>query len=294
MATVASAASSSCKQKHNIKAESKWELSTNFLQSIPLYGPEDEDDNRPVLTTQCTWSYFWSLNVKQLSFDNGKVIVEEYPTYPPHGRATGVLNGQLWALLSGFMEPQADTSYVPAAGVVNQPDVSYCPQHVANPGPGNAGAANPQGTLWPTLVIEIQYKRGLPVAIAKANQWLAPGTGVQIVVIIKLYGQTANGVAMVALRFERGAANNPTYAVSFGTRVIIPTECNRINNLGGAQLVGVGMGGPACNVAGIAQYQFWLPTNLLTVGMPAIHVPAAAHFDFDLFTLQSRVIPTYV
>jgi len=231
--------------------------------------------------------------MKHLSFDNGKVIVEEYPTYPPHGRATGVLCGLMWTLLSGFMEPQADTSYVPAAGVVTQPDVSYCPQHVGNPGPGNVGAANPQGTLWPTLIVEIQYKRSLQVGINKANQWLAAGTGVQVVIVVKLYSQTVNGVAMVALRFERGAAANPTWAVSFGTRTVTPAERNRINNLGGAQVVGVGQGGPTCNAAGLALYQLRLPTNLLTVGIPAANVPAAAHFDVDLHTLQSRVIPTY-
>jgi len=285
------AVASSSSPKHKTKGESKWQLPSNFLQTTPLYG--DEDDNRPVLTTQCTIAYFWSLDVKQLSFDNGKVLVEEYPTYLPHSTACHTLSGQLYMVLSPFMIATGDGSYEPAVGVVSQGDVAYRPRHVPNPGPGNAGAANPRGDAWPTLIVEVCYKRSLNVGIIKANQWLGVNTGVHIVVVIKLYGRTANGIAMVALRFERGA-NNPTYAVSFGDRALSTQDSNITNGLGGAQLVGVGVGGAlACNAAGIAQYQFHLPTNLLTVGMPAANVPPNLHYDFDLFTLQQDLLETY-
>jgi len=211
--------------------------------------------------------------------------------YPPHEAAAESIRIMLHPI-TGFMRPMGTTSYVPAPGVVRQADAAYRPRHVPNPGPGNPSAANPQGTQWPTLLIEVAYSCSLASVIQKANQWLGIGTGVQVVLVVKLYSMTAHGVAMVALRFERGAIG-PTYAISFGTRALHGTQRNQINGLGGAQLIGVGQGGAACNAAGVAIYQFRIPTNLVTVGMPAANVPAAANFTFDLFTLQQETLDEY-
>lgn len=62
--------------------------------------------------------------------------------------------------------------------------------------------------------------------------WLGAATGVQIVIVLKIYPQNAGGVAMVALRFVRGVAG-PSYAVSFGTRALAANSIGAVNGLGG-------------------------------------------------------------
>jgi len=140
------------------------------------------------------------------------------------------------------------------------------------------------------------YRRSLQVGLNKAVQWLAAGTGVQVVIIIKIYERRQGNEALVALRYERGAAANPTYAVSFGHRALAAVSRNQINNLGGAQVTGVGHGGIPCNGAALAPYLFRLPTAALSIGIAPAHaanVPAAAHLTIDLFLLQQRILREY-
>ena len=79
--------------------------------------------------------------------------MEEFPTYPPHAGACYNITSQLVPLLDMFMDGMADTSYS-LPNKVSQADLSYRPLG-PNPGPGNVNAANPQGSAWPTLIIEV-------------------------------------------------------------------------------------------------------------------------------------------
>lgn len=124
--------------------------------------------------------------------------------------------------------------------------------------------------------------------INKTAQYLGPGTGIQIVIVIKVYPRKANGIAMVALRYQRGE-EGPSYAVSFGTQALEHESSTHINEYRGAQLVGVGTdGGGPCNAAGIADYQFRLPVKLMTTGVDPAGLPL--YYSFDLFEFQTRIV----
>lgn len=98
-------------------------------------------------------------NIKQnasfLSFKNGSVFIEEYPTYPPHSAAIGELTAQVIIHARQFVDYIADNTYhIPGVGAM-QPDACFCPIGVPHPGIGGSGAANPQGSSWPTLLSEV-------------------------------------------------------------------------------------------------------------------------------------------
>jgi hypothetical protein len=137
-------------------------------------------------------------------------------------------------------------------------------------------------------VVEVHFHTGLQNLYQRAARWLLPATQVQIVISVKIYKRINGQIAMVAIRWERGAAN-PNYCVSFGTRALHPLSIASINGRGGPPLVGVGIGGAAaCNALGIAAYQFRLPTALIFAGSAA---PGGApvFYTIDLFPIQQAI-----
>jgi len=275
------------------RREPKWVLPSQEELEAIQYKDDDSIDNRPLLTNSCTWSYYSTLDEKFLSFENGHVYVEEYPTYTPHAAAAGSIVTQVLAQAANALRYMVDATYhIPGVGA-RQPDACFVGRHVPRPGVGGVGAANPQGAPWPAVLLEICYLRSLATGTRKAVQWLGANTGVQVVIIIKIYPIDVNGgIGMVALRFERGIVG-PAYAISFGTRALAPGPVAAINALGGAQLVGVGVAGAAaCNAHGIAIYMLQIPSALAVIGIPAAHMPAGlpANWNIDLFEVQQDVL----
>lgn len=130
---------------------------------------------------------------------------------------------------------------------------------------------------WPTLVAEVQLSMELNVQIGvaetlaelndKAQLWLRPNTGVQVVLVFKHYEENGGKLEMVALQYHRGFPD-PVSKVSFGTARLKQSE--RINLPGGSVgLTGVeeidsnGALYPSCNGEGIPDYQLRIPTSLV-------------------------------
>jgi len=146
-------------------------------------------------------------------------------------------------------------------------------------------------------MIQVNYRRGLGTTLVKVPIWLGAATGVQVVVVISIYETVAGNVPMLALAYHRGAANNPVTAISFGTRQLHATIAG-VNNFGGAQIVGVGIGGAAaCNAANIPLYQLQLPSVLLLNGVNPANLPAGyvipANYTLDLFMIQQEILASY-
>jgi hypothetical protein len=151
----------------------------------------------------------------------------------------------------------------------------------------------------------VGHSQSLTDLHTKALTYLGANTTIQIVVIVKIWDLFGNNhIRLLAMRYERGAAN-PVFAVSFGTHRLHQKSRNVLNNtiLGATPLTGVGEVDPAtgnpypaCNGARIAQYQLRIPTPLLFTGLPGGIPPAAPanrHYGVDLFDIQTDVIDSF-
>lgn len=81
--------------------------------------------------------------------------MEEYPVHPSHSAAVGELVDQILSNARQIVKYMVDTTYhIPGVGQ-RQPDACFCPRNLPHPGIGGVGAGNPQGSAWPTLLIEV-------------------------------------------------------------------------------------------------------------------------------------------
>jgi hypothetical protein len=84
---------------------------------------------------------------------------------------------------------------------------------------------------------------------------------------------------MIAIRFDMDVVG-PSSAISFGT-CPQAAEATHINQLGGAQLTGVGcVGDIPCAFPGIS-FQLQIPVAALITGMPLAMVPANYLIEFN-------------
>lgn len=84
------------------------------------------------------------------------MFVEECPTYPPHGAAVGEFVKRMLVQAGNVLDYLADTTYHAAPGA-RQPDACFLGSDVPHPGVGGPGAANPQGSAWPTVLLEVSF-----------------------------------------------------------------------------------------------------------------------------------------
>ena len=97
---------------------------------------------------------------------------------------------------------------------------------------------------------------------------------------------------MVAMLYQRTSQtpNIPTIVISFGMAPIHNRVVNFFVNAGvpGANIIGVGRGGPACNTSNIPTYQLHIPAVEIFHRTPSI-LPSI-NFDLDLWKVQDVVL----
>jgi len=244
---------------------------------------------------ECTqakaWKYFEEDKVTNgyLLWQDGNLYKREVPG-DIHDSASRKLTREIPALSNCAL--RGSTAYATANWTL-EADECIIPYGKPNPGRGNPGAANRNGSAFPNVVIEVGDSQSLKDLHDNAQMWLDPNTTVEVAIVIKVFGKskTSNERPMVALRYERGAnPTQPTYAVSFGCYQISAQARNFINGLGGVPVVGVGAGGPACNANGIPMYQLRIPTAKIYNGDPAgIPFGAPNPANIDLYPIQVEV-----
>jgi len=284
----------------NNNTNEPWLLDKQAISEL-LENRNPEDDNAGPLQVggNISRSQFieeWPTdNDKQchLIWENGSIFITELPT-DKHERVSDEFRALLRAATPGLYG-NGSATYGPPNGWLAEADASFVPRGVPNPGRGQPNAANSRGNAWPTLVLEVGWSESLQSLRTSAARWLGAGTGVQIVITIKLYPERQDGTKpMVAIRWIRANPNVPDWIISFGTADIAGNSRNTLNGYGGAQVTGVGAGGVACNQAGLAAYQLHIPHALLYTGDPnppnPNHPnPPPGHYDIDLFNIQDAL-----
>jgi len=172
-----------------------------------------------------------------------------------------------------------------------EPDVAFTPD-----GRPPAGVTS-EGGAWPTLIVEVGWSETHDQLIADKNFWLSAATGVQIVIIIRIFARVGRAnppsVPMLMIQFVRGNAV-PTAVVSFGTRPLHYQTIPVTNALGGPAITGVLVGGGACNAPGLVPYQVQLPTALLFTGAPIpVVLAGVVNVGVDLFRVQQHVLKAF-
>jgi len=225
----------------------------------------------------------------KFALKNGDVLVYELPS-EPHSAAIMSIGGMMGA----FNYNTANDTLVPFTAPrltfgpnnVLEPDGAWKPRGLGSP----PSAVDAAGVIYPTLVFEVGYTESTVSLHNLAPIYLGPNTSIQLYVAIKIFGRRGNGTfAMLALLYSRTNApvTTPVHAISCGTAPIVQHVLTAI--LQPPLLTGVGIAAaPACNQAGLPQYQLHLPLASIYHG---VGVPAGLplNFDLDLFQLQRNI-----
>jgi len=184
----------------------------------------------------------------------------------------------------------SSTLYVTGGTV--EPDGCYTPLTRAV---AVAGASDPRGNPYPSVVLEIAVAQPLGDVLNKIPLYFSIRTDIQIVFIISVWGRRANGTAqMLAMRFRRANVPNniPDQLISFGTASLAPPTIGWLAGKGFMPPTGHVPGGLGPLVmANTPGYSLTLPTAALYHGV-ATGVPAMAPINvvLDLFDIQTRVM----
>jgi len=240
----------------------------------------------------CSWVK-WIGDKKPFRFRwNTDESIEIYELPSPQHEATTVAFSHL--LLTAFSafgcisgSPKLGNNVVG----MGEPDSAFTPDGLppVNPPISSSGMA------WPTVILEVGWTESHNDLISDKNWWLAAGTAVQIVIIIRIFGSVGNAippsVPMLAMQFVRGVAA-PTQVISFGTRPLHYATVGVTNALG--PITGVLAAGGACNAPALPAFQIQLPTALVFTGVPIPAVLAGfVNISLDLYAIQQNVLKVF-
>ena len=168
---------------------------------------------------------------------------------------------------------------------VLEPDGTWKPEGLGAPPALSDGA----GVIYPTVVFEVGYTESTVSLHNLAPIYLGPNTSIQLYVAVKIFKRRVGGTfAMLALIYSRANApvTTPVQVISCGTAPIVQRSLPPLLQ---PLLTGVGIPpAPACNLAGLPQYQLHLPLASIYQG---VGVPPGLplNFDLDLFQLQRKI-----
>ena len=213
-------------------------------------------------------------------FKEGKAWIYELP-HLCHEEAAGKLAQEL---LLGLGAHSRAVSNPPSPRMANsngalsaEPDNSIRVVGGPRPGPASPDRSDAQGNRFSNIVFEVAYNESERHVRLKALSWLQtsptqPDLGVQQVVVIKIGTvlRASGHRTMRALRYARGALNNPVQNIEFGH--------DGVN--GGA------------TVAGLANMQVNVPTASIFVplNVPApLPQPPGGSIPIDLFYIRQVI-----
>jgi hypothetical protein len=112
-----------------------------------------------------------ALSLRFLRYDTNKekIFIVDLPL-PWHESCIGQFD-VVFAPHSGVIRP---TRSITASFIHIEPDGSWTPRGRAKPGPRQPFACNPQGSPYPTVILEVGASESLPQLRADAAAWLSP------------------------------------------------------------------------------------------------------------------------